>query len=93
MGGAAPIRRIWYLSLERFDGTLTGAQRALYPLRDLLNGKIRPDMFLDALRVLRADEEAKNTAGIRENLLYHKNMSYISSENAEEEACEKEETL
>ena len=83
----------WYLSLERFDGTLTGAQRALYPLRDLLNGKIRPDMFLDALRVLRADEEAKNTAWIRENLLYHKNMSYISSENAEEEACEKEETL
>lgn len=83
----------WYLSLERFDGTLTGAQRALYPLRDLLNGKIRPDMFLDALRVLRADEEAKNTAWIRENLLYHKNMSYISSENAEEEACEKEKTL
>lgn len=83
----------WYLSLERFDGTLTGAQRALYPLRDLLNGKIRPDMFLDALRVLRADEETKNTAGIRENLLYHKDMSYISAENAEEEACEKEETL
>lgn len=27
------------------------------------------------------------------NLLYHKDMSYISSENAEEEACEKEETL
>lgn len=68
----------WYLSLERFDGTLTGAQRALYPLRDLLNGKIRPDMFLDALRVLRADEEAKNTAGIRENLMSHKDMSYIS---------------
>ena len=83
----------WYLSLERFNGTLTGEQRALYPLRDLLNGKIRPDMFLDALRVLRADEETKNTAGIRENLLYHKDMSYISAENAEEEACEKEETL
>lgn len=74
----------WYLSLERFDGTLTGKQRALYPLRDLLNGKIRPDMFLDALCVLRADEETKNTAGIRENLLYHKDMSYISSENAGE---------
>ena len=83
----------WYLSLERFDGTLTGAQRALYPLRDLLNGKIRPDMFLDALRVLRADEEAKNTAWIRENLLYHKNMSYISAENTGKEAGEKEETL
>lgn len=83
----------WYLSLERFDGTLTGEQRALYPLRDLLNGKIRPDMFLDALRVLRADEEAKNTAWIRENLLYHKNMSYISAENTGKEAGEKEETL
>ena len=82
----------WYLSLERFDGTLTGEQRALYPLRDLLNGKIRPDMFLDALRVLRADEEAKNTAGIRENLLYHKDMSYISSENTGKEAGKKEET-
>ena len=81
----------WYLSLERFDGTLTGAQRALYPLRDLLNGKIRPDMFLDALRVLRADEESKNTAGIRENLLYHKDISYISAENTGKEACEKEE--
>ena len=83
----------WYLSLERFDGTLTGEQRALYPLRDLLNGKIRPDMFLDALRVLRADEETKNTAGIRENLLYHKDMSYISAENAGKEAGKKEETL
>ena len=83
----------WYLSLERFDGTLTGEQRALYPLRDLLSGKIRPDMFLDALRVLRADEEAKNTAGIRENLLYHKDMSYISAENAGKEAGKKEETL
>lgn len=83
----------WYLSLERFDGTLTGAQRALYPLRDLLNGKIRPDMFLDALRVLRADEEAKNTAWIREILLYHKDMSYISAENTGKEAGEKEETL
>lgn len=84
----------WYLSLERFDGTLTGEQRALYPLRDLLNGKIRPDMFLDALRVLRTDEEAEHTAWIRENLLYDKeDMSYISAENAEEEACEKEKTL
>ena len=83
----------WYLSLERFDGTLTGEQRALYPLRDLLNGKIRPDMFLDALRVLRADEEAKNTAWIRENLLYDKeDMSYISAENVGKKACEKEET-
>ena len=75
----------WYLSLERFDGTLTRAQRALYPLRDLLNGKIRPDMFLDALRVLRADEEAKHTAWIRENLLYNKDMSYLSAENVEKE--------
>lgn len=82
----------WYLSLERFDGTLTGEQRALYPLRDLLNGKIRPDMFLDALRVLRADEEAKNTAWIRENLLYHKDMSYIAAENAGKEAGKKEKT-
>lgn len=80
----------WYLSLERFDGTLTGEQRALYPLRDLLSGKIRPDMFLDALRVLRADEEVKHTAWIRENLLYHKDMSYISAENAGKEAGEKE---
>ena len=82
----------WYLSLERFDGTLTGEQRALYPLRDLLSGKIRPDMFLDALRVLRADEEAKHTAWIREVLLYHKDMSYISSENAGKEAGKKEKT-
>ena len=83
----------WYLSLERFDGTLTGEQRALYPLRDLRSGNLRPDMVLDALRVLRADEEAKNTAGIRENLMSHKDMSYILAENAEEEAGEKEETL
>ena len=83
----------WYLSLERFDGTLTGEQRALYPLRDLLDGKIRPDMFLDALRVLLADEEAKHTHWIREALLYNQDMSYVSAENAEEEACEKEETL
>ena len=80
----------WYLSLERFDGTLTGAQRALYPLRDLLNGKIRPDMLLDILRVIRADEEVKNTAWIRENLLHHKDMSYISAENTGKEAGEKE---
>ena len=76
----------WYLSLERFDGTLIGAQRALYPLRDLLNGKIRPDMFLDALCVLRTDEEAKHTAWIRENLLYNKDMSYVSAENVKKES-------
>ena len=28
-----------------------------------------------------------------QNLLYYKDMSYASAENAEEEACEKEETL
>ena len=82
----------WYLSLERFDGTLTRAQRALYPLCDLLNGKIRPDMFLDALRVLRADEKAKHTAWIRENL-YNKDMSYVSAENVKKKSPEKEKTL
>ncbi len=67
----------WYLSLERFDGALSGAQRMLYPLRDLLTGKIRPDMFLDILRVIRADEEVKRTEWIRENLLYCQDMSYV----------------
>ena len=79
--------------MDRWDGTMRGEHRELDALRDLQNGKIRPEMCLDALRGLRGDEEAKNTAGMRENLLYHKNMAYISSENAEEEACEKEETL
>ena len=50
-------------------------------------------MFLDALRVLRAGEEAKHATGIRENLLHHKDMSYISAENAGKEAGKKEETL
>lgn len=67
----------WYMSLERFDRAFSGAQRMLYPLRELLTGKIRPDMFLDILRVIRADEEVKRTAWIRENLLYCQDMSYV----------------
>ena len=66
----------WYLSLERFDGALSEAQRMLYPVSDLLTGKIRLNLFLDILRVIRADEEVKRTAWIRENLLYYKDILY-----------------
>lgn len=66
----------WYLSLEHFDGALSEAQRMLYPVSDLLTGKIRLNLFLDILRVIRADEEVKSTAWIRENLLYYKDILY-----------------